>query len=320
MILIQLEHLIYITDVNVYKNIRIQFGKIDDLLGFIWIMNCICVLYMVQFSSVTQCLTLHDPHDTRPPCLSPIPRVYSNSSLLSRWCHPTISSSVIPFSSCPQSFPAWGSFQMSPFTSGGQSIGVSASTSSPSNEYSGLISCRTDQLDLLAVQGTLKRLLQHHSLKASILQRSAFFIVQSSHPYMTTGKTIALTRQTFVGKVMCLLFNMLSRLVITFLPRSKCHLISWLPSPPAVILETKNIKSVTVSIVSASTYHEVMGLDAMILVFWLLSFKPTFSFSSFTLLSAGYLFVLIDAPDCILRSDCIILTIWTREWVLRLIC
>ena len=108
---------------------------------------------------------------------------------------------------------------------------------SPSNEYSGLISLRIDWFDLLAVQGTLKSLLQHHSSKASILRRSAFFIVQLSHPYLTTGKTIALTRQTFVGKVMSLLFNMLSRLVIAFLPRSKCLLISWLQSPSAVILE-----------------------------------------------------------------------------------
>ena len=111
---------------------------------------------------------------------------------------------------------------------------------SPSNEYSGLISFRMDWLDLLAVQGTLKSLLQHHSPKASILQRSAFFIVKLSHAYMTTGKTIALTRWTFVDKVMSLLFNMLSRLVITFLPRSKCLLISWLQSPSAVILEPQN--------------------------------------------------------------------------------
>ena len=122
-------------------------------------------------------------------------------------------------------------------------------------------------MDLLAVQGTLKSLLQHHSSKASILQHSAFFIVQLSHPYMTTVKTIALTRQTFVGKVMSLLFNMLSKLVITFLPRSKCLLISWLQSPSAVILEPKKINSLTVSIVSSSIYHEVMGLDAIILVF-----------------------------------------------------
>ena len=138
---------------------------------------------------------------------------------------------------------------------------------SPSNEYPGLISFRMDCLDLLAVQGTLKSLLQHHSLKASIFQRSAFFTVQLSHPYMTTGKTIALTRRTFAGKVMSLLFNMLSRLVITFFPRSKRLLISWLQSPSAVILEPKKMKSDTVSTVSPSISHKVMGPDAMILVF-----------------------------------------------------
>ena len=138
---------------------------------------------------------------------------------------------------------------------------------SPSNEHPGLISFRMDWLDLLAVQGTLKSLLQHHSSKASVLRHSAFFTVQLSHLYMTSGKTIALTRQTFVGKVMSLLFNMLSRLVIAFLSRSKCLLNSWLQSPSAVILETKKIKSATVSIVFPSICHEVMGLDAMILVF-----------------------------------------------------
>ena len=134
-------------------------------------------------------------------------------------------------------------------------------------EYSGLISFRIDWFDLLAVQGTVKSLLQQHSSKASILQRSAFFIVQLSHPYMTTGKTIALTRWTFVGKVMFLLFNMLSSFVITFLPRSKHLLISWLQSPSAVILEPKKMKSVTVSTVSSSICHEVMGPNVMILVF-----------------------------------------------------
>ena len=131
---------------------------------------------------------------------------------------------------------------------------------SPSKEYPELISFRMDWLDLLAVQGTLKSLLQHHSSKASFLRRSAFFTVQLSHPYMTTGKTIALTRRTFVGEVMSLLLNMLSRLVITFLPRSKRLLISWLQSPAAVILEPRKIKSDTVS---TSISHEVMGPDAM---------------------------------------------------------
>ena len=151
------------------------------------------------------------------------------------------------------------------FASGGQSIGVSINFNiSPSSEYPGLISFRMDWLDLLAVQGTFKNLLQHHSSKASILWRSAFFIVQLSHPYMTTGKIIALTRQTFVGKVMSLLLNMLSRLLITFLPRSKSLLISWLQSPSAVILEPPKIKSDTVSTVSPSISHEVMGPDATI--------------------------------------------------------
>ena len=130
---------------------------------------------------------------------------------------------------------------------------------SPSNEYSGLISFRMDWLDLLAVQGTLKSLLQYHSSKASILWCSAFFRVQLSHAYVTTGKIVALTRRTLVGKVMSLLFNMLSRLVITFLPRSKCHLISWLQSPSAVILKPKKVKSVTVSTVSPSICNEVMA-------------------------------------------------------------
>ena len=143
-------------------------------------------------------------------------------------------------------------------------------------------SLRIEWLDLLAVQVTLKSLLQHHSSKASVLQCLAFFIVQLSHPYMTTGKTIALTRWTFVGKVVSLLFNILSSLVIAFLPRCERLLISWLQSPSAVILEPPKIKSLTVSIVSPSICHEVMGPDAKILVFWILSFKQTFSLSSFT--------------------------------------
>ena len=138
---------------------------------------------------------------------------------------------------------------------------------SPSNEHLGLVSFRMDWLDLLAVQGTLRSLLQNHSSQASILRRSAFFTVQLSLPYMTTGKTIALTRLTFVGKVMSLFFNMLSRLVITFLPRGKHLLISWLQSLSAVILEPQKIKSDTVSTVSPSICHEVMGPDAMIFIF-----------------------------------------------------
>ena len=165
----------------------------------------------VQFSRsvVSDSLRRHESQHARPPCPSPTPGVHSDSCPSSQWCRPTISSSVVPFSSCPQSLPASESFPMSQlFAWGGQSTGVS-------------------------VQWTLKNL-QYHSSKASILWRSAFFTVQLSHPYMTTGKTIALTRQTFVGKVMSLLFNMLSRLVITFLPRSKRLLISWLQSPSAL--------------------------------------------------------------------------------------
>ena len=144
-------------------------------------------------------------------------------------------------------------------TSGGLKYWSFSFSISPCNEFSSLISFRIDWLDLLAVQGTLKSLLQHHSSKASILQHSAFFTVQFSHPHMTTGKTIALTRRTFVGKVMSLVFHMFSRFVIVFLPRSKCLLISWLWSPSTVVLEPKKIKSVTVSIVSPSICHEVAG-------------------------------------------------------------
>ena len=173
-------------------------------------------------------------HPLLPPSIFPSIRVFSNESALRiRW-------------------PKYWSFSFS---------------ISPSNEYSGLISFRMDWLDLLAVQGTFKSLLQYHSSKASILRCSAFFIVQLSHPYMTRGKTIALTRWTFVGKVMSLLLNILSRLVITFLSRSKHLLISWRQSPSAVILEPRKIKSATVSTVSLSVCHEVMGPDAMTFVF-----------------------------------------------------
>ena len=184
----------------------------------------------VQFSHsvMSDSLRPHEPQHTRPPCLLPAPGDHTNSRPSSQWCHPAVSSSVVLFSSCPQSFPASGSFQMSQsvlcirwpkYWSFNFSI-------SPSKEHPGLISFRMDWLDLLAVQWTLQSLLQHHSSKASLLWCSAFFTVQLSHPYMTTGKTIALTRRTFVDKVMSLVFNMLSRLVITFLPRSKRLLIS----------------------------------------------------------------------------------------------
>ena len=191
----------------------------------------------------------------RPPCPSPTPRVYSDSCPESVMpsnhlilCRPLLLPSIFPsirvFSSESALCIRWPKYWSFSFNI------------SPTNEHPGLISFRMDWLDLLAVQGTLKSLLQQHSSKATILQCSAFFIVQLSHPYMTTGKTIPLTRRTFVDKVMSLLFNMLSRLVITFLPRSKRILVSWLQSPSAVILEPKKIKSATVSTVSPSICHE----------------------------------------------------------------
>ena len=195
----------------------------------------------MQFShpDVSNCFWPHGLQHARLPCPSPTAGACSNSCPSNWWCHPTISSSVVPFSSCLQSLPASGSFQMSQlFALDGQSIGVSALHQS-FQWTTRTDSSKTDWFDLLIVQGTLKSLLQHHSSKASVLQCLALFIVQLSHPYMTTGKTITLTRRTFVSKVISLLFNMLSRLVIAFLPRSKRLLISWLQSPSAVILEPK---------------------------------------------------------------------------------
>ena len=197
----------------------------------------------VQFSRsvMSNSLRPHELQHARPPCPSPTPEVHPDSCVSSQWCHPAISSSVILFSSCPlppispsirgfsnestllMRWPKYWSFSLS---------------ISPSNEHPGLVAFRMDWLDLLAVQGTHKSLLQHHNSKASILQRSAFFTVQLSYLSMTTG-FIALTRRTLVGEVMSLLLNMLSRLVITFLPRSKRLLISWLQSRSAVILEPK---------------------------------------------------------------------------------
>ena len=158
----------------------------------------------VPFSSsdMSDSLRPHEPQHARPPCPSPTAGIYSNPCPLSRWCHPAISLSVVPFSSCPQSLLASGSFQMRCPKYWSFSFNIS-----PSNEHPGLISFRMDWFDLLAVQGTVKSLLQQHSSKAPILRHSAFFIVQRSHTYMTTGKTIALTRQTFVGKVMSLLLE-----------------------------------------------------------------------------------------------------------------
>ena len=210
----------------------------------------------------------HEPQHTRPSCPSPTPGVYPNSCPLNQvilsnnliLCRPLLLLSSI--------FPSIRVFSSESALHIRQPKYWSFSFNiSPSNEHLGLISLRMDWLDLLAVQGTLKSLLQHHSSKASILQLSAFFIVQLFHPYITTGETIALTRWTFVDKVTSLLSNMLYRLVITFLPKSKHLLISWLQSPSAVILEPPNMKSATVSTVSPSICHEVMGSDAMILVF-----------------------------------------------------
>ena len=244
-----------------------------------------------QFSSVTQsCLTLRDPMNCSTPGLPVHHKLpaftqthvhrFGNAIQLLILCRsllllPPIPPSIRVFSNESTLRMRWSKFW---------SISFSIS---PSNEHPGLISFRVDWLDLLAVQGTLTSLLQHHSSKTSIFLALSFLSselssVQLSHPYMTTGKTIALTRWTFFGKVMSLLFNMLSRLVITFLPRSKYLLISWLQSLSAVILEPQKIKSDTVSTVSPSISHDVMGPHAMILVFWMLNFKPTFSCSSLT--------------------------------------
>ena len=215
----------------------------------------------VQFSRsvVSYSLRPHESQHARPPCLSPTPGVHSDSTSIESvmpsshliLCRPLLLLTPIPpnirvFSNKSTLHTRWPKYWSLTFSI------------IPSKEIPGLISFRIDWLDLLAVQGTLKSLLQHHSSKASILRHSAFFTVQLSHPYMTTGKTIALTRQTFIGKVMSLLFNMLSRLVITFLPRSKRFLISCLQSPSAVILEPKKIKSDTVSTVSPSISHSSM--------------------------------------------------------------
>ena len=188
---------------------------------------------IIQLNCAKLFSTFCDPlgwQHTRLPCPSPSPGVCSNSCPLSRRCHPTISSSVAPFS-CLQSFPV-SLF----FASSGQSIWSFSFSISPSNEYSGSISFQIDWLDLLAVQGTLKNLFQHPNSKASVLQHSVFFMVQLSHPYMTTGKTIALTRRIFVGKVMSLLFNTLSRLVIVFLVNSSSKICTQLSAPNSVFI------------------------------------------------------------------------------------
>ena len=178
----------------------------------------------------------HGLQHARPHCPSPTPGVHSNSCPLSWWCHLTVTSSVIPFSSRPQSFPTSGSFPLSQFFAW-VAKGLEFQVQQQCFQWTFKTDLLYDWLAWSPCRPRESQDSQHHSSKALILRRSAFFTVQLSHPYMTTGKTIALTRQTFVGKVMSLLLNMLSRLVITFLPRSKRLLISWLQSPSAVILE-----------------------------------------------------------------------------------
>ena len=220
-------------------------------------------------------------HHARLPCPPPSLGVCSNSLPLTRWCHPTTSSSVTPFSSGLQSFPALESFPVIRFfTSGGQIIGASASASVlPMNiqdwfplGWTGLISLWSEGLSRVFSSTTVQKHL--------FFWHSVFFMVQLPHCYMTTAETIALTRWTFVGKITSLLFNILSRFVIAFLPKSKCLLISWLQSPSAVVLEPKKMKTVTVCTFSPSICHEMMGPDAMMFTFWVLSFKPPFSLSS----------------------------------------
>ena len=239
----------------------------------------------ISRSVVSDSLRPHELQHARPPCSSPTPGVHSSSELIE-----FIIESVMPYSHLilycpllllPSVFPSSRVFSKeSDLRVRWPKYWSFSFSISLSNEYLGLISFRIDWFNAFAVQGTLKNVFQHHSSKASILRRSAFFIVQLSHSsYMTTGKAIALTIWTFVSKVMSLFFNVLSRLIIAFLPRSKCLLISWLQLPSAVILEPKKIKSVIISIISIACLFacEVMGTDATILVFRMLSFKPAFS-------------------------------------------
>ena len=275
---------------NIFKVTNLPRGEnrsqvFVSLFPELFPQQCSNAISLFNRSVISDSLWPHGLQHARLLCPLPSLGVCPNSCPLSQWCHPTTLSSDIPFSSCLLSFLALGSFPVSwLFTSGGQSIGDSASASAlPMNiqswfplGFTGLISLQSKGLS---------RVFSSTSLKAPILRHSASFMVQLSHPYVTTGKNIALTIWTFVGKVMSLFFNMLSRSVITFLPRSK-HIFSWLQSPSAVILEPKKIKFLTVSVVSPSIFHEVVGLDAMILVFWVLSFMPAFSLSSFSFINA----------------------------------
>ena len=247
----------------------IQFSVLDDYKKTLWepssAFSCFVhdsLALAVQFSSVTQsCPTLCDPMNHSTPGLPVHHQLLESTQTHVHWVGDAIQPSHLLSSLLllPSIFPSIRVFSnKSVLCIRWPKYWSFSFNISPSNEHPGPISLRMDWLDLLAVQWTLKSLLQHHSSIASILQHSAFFIVQLLHPYMTTGKTIALTRRTFVDKVMSLLFNMLSRLVITFLPRSECLFISWLQTPSAVILEPREIKSVTVSTVSPSIYHEVV--------------------------------------------------------------
>ena len=225
----------------------------------------------------------HGLQHARLPCPSPSPRACSNSCPSSQQCHTTLSSPSLPAFNLSQH---QNLFQGVSFSQRWPKYWRFSLSISPSNQYSGLISFRIDWVDLLSVQGTLKSLLQHQSSKASILQCSAFFIVQLSHPYMSTGKTIGWTRWTFVRKVMSLLFNMLSRLVIIFLPRNKHLLISWLQSPSVVILQPPKIvfhsfhcSTIYLPWSDGTRHHD--------LHFWMLSFKPAFSLSTQTWNSAA---------------------------------
>ena len=289
-----------------------------DLANVTQSINGLLLLFSHEVRSDS--LRSHEAQHARLLCPTLPPWVCSNPQPLSQWCHPTISSSVALLL-LPSIFPSirvfsnesalhikWPKYRSFSFTI------------IPSSEYSRLSSFRMDWLDVLAVQGTLRSLLQHHGLKASILQRSAFFMVQLSHPYLTTGKTTALNTWTFVCKVMSLLFifflfifvcvsllfNTLSRFVIAIHPKSKCLLILWLQSPHTLILEPKKMKSDTVSTFSPSMYHEGIRLCAMTLVFWMLSFKPAFSLSSFIFIKRPFSSSSLSANKWILTQK--------RDW------
>ena len=271
---------VFVTCIYVFV-VHYFFSPQITSFGFCWLSLCyFCFQFSVQFSL----LFVSDPKDCGIPDLSVHHQLPEFTQTHIHWVGVAIQPSHPLSSPSPPALNLSQNQGLFKWVSSSHQVAevLEFQLQHQSLQHSGLISFRMDWLDLSAVQGTLESLLQHHSSKESILLCSAFFIVQLLHLYMTTGKTIAWTRWTFVGKVMFLLFNMLSRLVITFLPRSKHPLISRMQSSSSVILESPKIKSATVSTVCPSTCHEVMGLDAMILVFKTLSFNPTFSLSSFT--------------------------------------